>query len=31
MVGEKYARAVLEAAQAAPVLIPSLAEELRFD
>jgi putative glutamine amidotransferase len=31
MVGEKYARAVLDAAQAAPLLIPSLAEELRFD
>src|SRR5579863_8298074 len=31
LVGEKYARAVLEAAQAAPVLIPALAEELRFD
>jgi putative glutamine amidotransferase len=31
MVGEKYARAVLDAAGAAPVLIPSLAEELRFD
>jgi len=31
MVGEKYARAVLEAAEAAPVLIPSLAEELRFE
>ena len=31
MVGEKYARAVLEAAQAVPVLIPSLAEELRFE
>lgn len=31
MVGEKYARAVLEAAQAAPVLIPSLAEELGFE
>ena len=31
MVGEKYARAVLEAAGAAPLLIPSLAEELRFD
>ena len=30
MVGEKYARAVLEAAGAAPVLIPALAEELRF-
>jgi putative glutamine amidotransferase len=31
MVGEKYARAVLDAAGAAPLLIPSLAEELRFD
>ncbi len=31
MVGEKYARAVLEAAEALPLLIPSLAEELRFD
>lgn len=31
MVGEKYARAVLDAADAAPLLIPSLAEELRFD
>jgi putative glutamine amidotransferase len=31
MVGEKYARAVLEAADAAPVMIPALAEELRFD
>jgi putative glutamine amidotransferase len=31
MVGEKYARAVMEAACAAPLLIPSLAEELRFD
>lgn len=31
MVGEKYARAVMEAAGAAPVLIPSLAEELQFD
>jgi putative glutamine amidotransferase len=31
MVGEKYARAVLEAAEAAPVLIPSLAEELGLD
>src|ERR1700746_538391 len=30
MVGEKYARAVIDAAGAAPVLIPSLAEELRF-
>jgi len=31
MVGEKYARAVIDAAGAAPLLIPSLAEELRFD
>jgi putative glutamine amidotransferase len=31
MVGEKYARAVMEAGQAVPVLIPSLAEELRFE
>jgi putative glutamine amidotransferase len=31
MVGEKYARAVLDAAHAAPVLIPPLAEELRFE
>src|SRR3977135_4019324 len=31
MVGEKYARAVLDAAQAAPLLIPSLADELGFD
>jgi putative glutamine amidotransferase len=31
MSGEKYARAVMEAAGAAPVLIPSLAEELQFD
>jgi putative glutamine amidotransferase len=31
MVGEKYARAVMEAAGAAPLLIPALAEELRFD
>jgi putative glutamine amidotransferase len=31
MVGEKYARAVLEAAEAAPVLIPALAEELGFE
>ncbi len=30
MVGEKYARAVLEAAEAAPLLIPALAEELGF-
>lgn len=31
MVGEKYARAVLDAAGGAPLLIPSLADELRFD
>jgi putative glutamine amidotransferase len=31
MVGEKYARAVLEAASGAPLLIPALAEELRFE
>jgi putative glutamine amidotransferase len=31
MVGEKYARAVLDAANAAPLLIPSLADELGFD
>ncbi len=31
MVGEKYACAVLEAADALPLLIPSLAEELRLD
>jgi putative glutamine amidotransferase len=31
MVGEKYARAVIDAAGAAPLLIPALAEELRFD
>ena len=31
MVGEKYARAVLDAAGGAPVLIPSLADELGFD
>jgi putative glutamine amidotransferase len=31
MVGEKYARAVLDAAGAAPVLIPALAEELGFE
>ena len=31
MVGEKYARALLDASGAAPVLIPSLAEELRFE
>jgi putative glutamine amidotransferase len=30
-VGEKYARAVLDAAGAAPLLIPSLADELGFD
>ena len=30
MVGEKYARAVLDAAGGAPLLIPALAEELRF-
>ena len=30
MVGEKYARAVMEAAGAAPLLIPAFAEELRF-
>jgi len=30
MVGEKYVRAVMEAAGAAPLLIPALAEELRF-
>jgi putative glutamine amidotransferase len=30
-VGEKYARAILDAADALPLLIPSLAEELRFD
>jgi putative glutamine amidotransferase len=30
MVGEKYARAVLDAAGGAPLLIPSLAEELGF-
>jgi len=30
-VGEKYARAVLDAAGALPLLIPSLAEELGFD
>lgn len=29
MVGEKYARAVMDAAQGAPLLIPSLAEELQ--
>jgi len=31
MVGEKYARAVLDAAGGAPLLIPALAEELRFE
>jgi putative glutamine amidotransferase len=31
MVGEKYARAVLDGADAAPVLIPALAEELGFE
>jgi putative glutamine amidotransferase len=31
MVGEKYARAVLDAAEGAPLLIPSLADELRLD
>jgi putative glutamine amidotransferase len=31
MVGEKYAQAVIEAAHAVPLLIPALAEELRFD
>jgi putative glutamine amidotransferase len=31
MVGEKYARAVLDASGAAPLLIPSLAEELGFE
>src|SRR2546421_10639058 len=31
MVGEKYARAVLDAAGAAPLLIPSLADELGVD
>ena len=31
MVGEKYARAVLEAADALPLLIPALGEELRLD
>jgi len=31
MVGEKYVRAVLEAAEALPLLIPALAEELRLD
>ncbi len=31
MVGEKYARAVMEASEAVPLLIPALAEELGFD
>jgi putative glutamine amidotransferase len=31
MVGEKYARAVLDAADAIPLIIPALAEELRLD
>jgi putative glutamine amidotransferase len=31
VVGEKYARAVLDAAGAAPLLIPALAEELGFE
>jgi putative glutamine amidotransferase len=31
MVGEKYARAVMEAARGVPLLIPALAEELGFD
>jgi putative glutamine amidotransferase len=31
MVGEKYARAVLDAADALPLAIPALAEELRLD
>src|SRR5438128_2006344 len=31
MVGEKYARAVLDAAGAAPLLIPSLADELGLE
>jgi putative glutamine amidotransferase len=31
MVGEKYARALIDAAHAVPVLIPSLAQELRFE
>ena len=30
MVGEKYARAVMDAAGAVPLLIPALAEELRL-
>ena len=31
MAGEKYARAVLEAADALPLVIPAMAEELRLD
>ena len=31
VVAEKYARALLDAADALPLLIPSMAEELRFD
>jgi putative glutamine amidotransferase len=31
MVGEKYARAVLEAADALPLIIPAFADELRLD
>lgn len=31
MVGEKYAQAVIDASRAAPLLIPALAAELRFD
>src|ERR1700739_1895286 len=31
MVGEKYARAVIEAAGAAPLLIPALAEERKLE
>ena len=31
MVGEKYAQAVIDAAEAAPLLIPALPQELRFD
>jgi putative glutamine amidotransferase len=31
MAGEKYARAILDAADALPLIIPSLAEELRLD
>jgi len=31
MVGEKYARAVMDAAEGAPLLIPPLAEELKLD